>query len=146
MTQSTSLRKTGERTVRLRGVSPDGQGATLTRTRAHRHLNNLELVEHLCVASATLAAARRQHVRVFGSIMPHVFMANVLARVHACLKGALRPEAVAILAVLEMASESADIETRDVIAASFVREAKRQGFFADLKPLIGHRLAALKSA
>ena len=142
--------KYGGQNVRLRGTSPDEHGELLVRSRSHAPLNNLELIEHLSLVSPTLGVAHRQHVQGLGSIVPHVFMAKVLARVGACLtaEGALardrlRPEAVAILAVLDMAAGSADAETRGVIAASFLKDGKRLEFFPRLRPMLGARLAAL---
>jgi hypothetical protein len=148
-----TARRAGERTVRLRGTSPDEGGTVLVRSRASAPLNNLEVVERLCAASPALSATCRQHVRGLGSIVPHVFMADVLARVGACMtaetvKGrtALRPEVVAILAVLEIAAISADIDTRRVIASSFVNAGERLKFFAKLRPMLGIRLAAMGTA
>jgi len=148
-----TARRAGERTVRLRGTSPDEAGALLVRSRASAPLNNFELVEKLCAASPALSVTCRRHVRGLGSIVPHVFMADVLARVGDCMtaataKGrqALRPEVVAILAVLELAAVSADIETRRVITSSFVNAAERLKFFAKLRPMLGLRLAAMGTA
>jgi hypothetical protein len=94
--------------------------------------------------------APRQHVQGLGSIVPHVFMAKVLARVGTCLmaesavgREQLRPEVLAILAVLDMAAGSADAETRGVIAGSFLKDSKGQEFFRALRPMLGARLAAL---
>jgi|SRR5688572_5757801 len=141
--------KYGGQNVKLRGPSPDEHGELLVRTRSHAALNNLELIEHLSLVSPALGMARRQHVHGLGSIVPHVFMAKVLARVGTCLmanssgRDQLRSEVLAILAVLDMAAGSADAETRGVIAGSFLKDSKGQDFFPALRPMLGARLAAL---
>jgi hypothetical protein len=141
------------RTVRLRGTSPDERGELLVRTRSRAALNNLDLIEQLSAVSPALGEARREQVNALGSMVPHVFMAKVLARVGECLMHAsplerdqLRPEVVAILAVLENAAASADGETRGVIGRSFLGDGKRKEFFAELRPMLGSRLAALARA
>lgn len=140
----------GARKVLLRGTSPGPDGAVLARTGTGKPLNNLELVERLCAVSGVLAEARRLHVRKLGSLVPHVFMGDVLARVRDCLAAATprerlehREEVEAILRVLDHAAGEADRETRHVIAASFVRDCEHAGFFAVLRPCLGRELQAL---
>ncbi|MND06171.1 hypothetical protein D3C83_273980 [compost metagenome] len=48
--------------------------------------------------------------------------------------------------MLELAAVSADIETRRVIASSFVNAGARLKFFAKLRPMLGLRLAAMGAA
>ncbi|HET9651890.1 MAG TPA: hypothetical protein VFP36_06850 [Usitatibacter sp.] len=143
----------GGRKVLLRGTSPAADGALLARSGSGKPLNNLELVEQLCAVSGTLAEARRTHVHNLGSLVPHVFMGDVLARVGDCLTADTaaqrcdrRPEVEAILGVLDGAAGVADRETRHVIAASFVRDGERAGFFRELRPCLGRKLLALLRA
>jgi hypothetical protein len=135
----------GERKVVLRGTSPGLDGAVLVRQRTGKPLNNLELVERLCAVSAALTEARLVHVRNLGSLVPHVFMGDVLERVRQCMANAPR-EVDAILAVLEAAAEAADRETRQVIAASFVHDGQREPFFSQIRPRLGRGLQALLRA
>ena len=128
----------------LRGVSPGGDGVALARTPSGKPMNNLELVENLCAVSPSLREARRLHVQSFGTLIPHVFMAAVLARVGQCLlrgpghpEAEHRPEMEGILAALEQAMKSGDRETRNVVAISFVRDSEVEAFFADLKQWLG---------
>ena len=112
-------------------------------------MNNLELVENLCAASPALREARRVHVASFGTLMPHVFMAAVLARVGQCLvmgpAHALehhRGEIEGILAALETGMKSGDRETRNVVAISFVGDSEVEAFFGDLKRWLGPKTLA----
>ena len=107
-------------------------------------MNNLELVENLCAVSATLREARRVHVKTFGTLIPHVFMAAVLARVGQCLvlgsndaAAQRRTELEGIVAALEQGMKGGDRETRNVIAISFVRDSEVELFFEDLKHWLG---------
>ena len=109
-------------------------------------VNNLELVENLCAVSPALREARRVHVKSFGTLIPHVFMAAVLARVGQCLlmgsEHAQRehgPEMAGILAALEQGMKSGDRETRNVIAISFVHDSEVELFFNELKKWLGPR-------
>ena len=99
--------------------------------------------------SPTLREARRAHVKSFGTLIPHVFMSDVLARVGACLRDgpaiALRehrPELEGILAALERGMSVGDRETRNVIAVSFANDSELENFFLDLKPLLGPQISA----
>lgn len=107
-------------------------------------MNNLELVERLCAASSFLVEARRVHVQHFGTLIPHVFMASVLARVGQCLllgtahaQAEHRGEMEAILAALELGMATGDRETRNVISISFVRDGEVELFFDELKKWLG---------
>ena len=111
-----------------------------------RPMSNVDLVENLCGASPALREARRVHLENFGTLIPHVFMAAVLARVGQCLvtgpAHALehhRGEIEGILAALEQGMKSGERETRNVIAISFVRDSEVELFFADLKQWLGPR-------
>jgi hypothetical protein len=130
--------------VLLRGLSPTDKGSLLARTPSGKPMNNLELVERLCAVSASLAEARRVHVQSFGTLIPHVFMGAVLARVGRCLlmgsahaKAEHRPELEGILAALELGMATGDRETRNVIAISFVHDGEVELFFDDLKTWLG---------
>ena len=117
--------------------------------RAHRGkpLTNRDLVEHLCNVSASLREARRLHLGSFGTLVPHVFMSDVLARVGCCLQPETRQaagdgELVAILESLEQGMAYGDQETRNVISVSFVGDGELEVFFPALKPLLGPRVRA----
>ena len=112
-------------------------------------MTNAELVESLCAASVALREARRAHLRSFGTLIPHVFMTDVLARVGYCLSldrgaeiGKHRDEAGSILQALELGLAEGHQETRNVIAVSFVNDAELELFFEDVRPLLGPRLQA----
>ena len=107
-------------------------------------MTNVELVDNLCAASPELREARRVHLEAFGTLIPHVFMAAVLARVGRCLvlgsmhaREAHRDEIEAILAALERGMHEGGRETRNVIALSFVRDSEVELFFDDLKQWLG---------
>ncbi len=107
-------------------------------------MNNLELVERLCAASSTLREARRVHVQHFGTLIPHVYMATVLARVGQCLlmgsehaRAHHRDEMEGIVSALELGMKSGDRETRNVIAISFVRDGEVELFFDELRKWLG---------
>jgi hypothetical protein len=112
-------------------------------------MTNAELVENLCSASVALREARRSHLRSFGTLIPHVFMTDVLARVGFCLSldrgeeiDKHRDEAGSILQALERGLAEGHQETRNVIAVSFVNDAELELFFEDVRPLLGPRLQA----
>ncbi len=130
-------------------MSPNESGAVLARSNSGKPMNNLQLVDNLCSSSAVLREARRVHVKSFGTLIPHVFMADVLARVgslllmggaHAILNH--RPEIEGILAALEQGLATGDRETRNVIAVSFARDSELELFFDELKPLLGPKIRA----
>jgi hypothetical protein len=112
-------------------------------------MSNLDLAERLCAASAALAEARGEHMTKFGTLIPHVFMGDVLARLGACLcaddkapRVRNAPEIAAILDSLEEGMASGDRETRNVVATGFAAGAERQAYFAALQPLLGPRIRA----
>jgi hypothetical protein len=109
--------------------------------------NNRELADSLCAVSPELFEMRKSHVKSFGTLIPHVFMAIVLARVGACIRakgpGEQAVEAAEILQGLERGMESGDRETRNVISISFAGDAELEPFFGVLAPLLGPRLRAL---
>lgn len=114
-----------------------------------RPMTNADLVEDLCAASVALREARRVHLKSFGTLIPHVFMTAVLARVGFCLSldraeamGSHREEAASILAALERALAEGERETRNVVAISFVNDGELELFFEDMRPLFGPRLSA----
>lgn len=129
---------------RLKGRS---QPSKFAAPRASRALSNGDLVEQLCASSAALREARRRHLHSFGTLIPHIFMTDVLARVGFCLSldrgdeaSAHRTEAASILQALERGLAEGEQETRNVIAVSFVSDAEVELFFEDLRPLLGPRL------
>lgn len=110
-------------------------------------MSNWDLVEQLCAGSAALREARRRHLHSFGTLIPHVFMTDVLARVGLCLSSdvgeerqAYQREAAAILEALELGFAEGERETRNVISVSFVNDAELELFFEDLRPLLGPSL------
>jgi hypothetical protein len=112
-------------------------------------MSNRDLAERLCTASAALAEARIEHLAKFGTLIPHVFMGDVLARLGECMCADGKaprvrdaPEIAAILDSLEDGMESADRETRNVVATAFAAGAERQPYFAALLPLLGRRIRA----
>lgn len=113
-------------------------------------MNNRELVEDLCAVSAVLREVRRTHINAFGTLIPHVFMSDVLAHLGACLLeareqgAAARPlaEIAGILEVLDRGMAIGDRETRNVISVSFVGDGELEPFFAELKPLLGPKVLA----
>lgn len=111
------------------------------------NLTNVQLADRLCGASAALREARRRHVETFNVLVPHVFMADVLAHVGSAFRhGNPLPDAPspaevrAVLECLEEGMKSGDRETRNVIAMSFVSDSETEPFFKDLKPLLGAKL------
>ena len=97
--------------------------------------------------SVALRDELHTHLRSFGTLIPHIFMTDVLARVGYCLSldrgeapGAHRVEAASILEALERGLAGGERETRNVIAVSFVNDAELELFFEDIRPLLGPRL------
>jgi len=112
-------------------------------------MDNTELVEGLCKASVPLREARRVHLRYYGVLIPHVFMAEVLKRVGHCLSSGVShgfeahgPELGGILEMLERAMAEGDRETRNVVALSFARDSETELFFDELLPLLGPKTRA----
>jgi hypothetical protein len=112
-------------------------------------MNNVQLVEGVCAASSVLDEARRTHMKAFGTLVPHVFMSDVLARVGTCLAAVERkaivdhgPEIAGILDCLEAGMQAGDRETRNVIAISFVSDGELEPFFGALVPLLGPKVRA----
>ena len=112
-------------------------------------MTNAELVEALCSVSTPLREARRVHLDTYGILIPHVFMADVLKRIGACL-GASRagspdtyiPEVQGILATLERGMAEGGRETVNVIAISFTRDSELEMFAEQLRSLMGPRTRA----
>lgn len=116
----------------------------------HGHpLGNAELVDLLCSASPSLRELRRQHFASYDTLIPHVFMGEVLACVGRYVfsnAGGDRAELRHILDTLENGISAGDRETRSVIAISFASDARLEGFFVHLQPFLGPRmLAALRA-
>ena len=112
-------------------------------------MTNGELVESLCAASVPLREARRLHLRKYGCLIPHVFMADVLGRIGFCLgSGGLHAreshaaELQEILGAIERGMDEGDRETRNVIAISFAGDSELELFFDELRPLLGPRTRA----
>jgi hypothetical protein len=112
-------------------------------------MTNVELVEGLCAVSVPLREARRVHLEAYGTLIPHVFMSDVLKRLGECLLGgaanaraAHADEIRGITEVLEGGMTEGDRETRNVIAVSFTRDSEVELFFDELAPLLGPRTRA----
>ena len=111
-----------------------------------RPISNMQLVDALCDVSIPLREARRVHLETYGTLIPHVFMADVLARVGQCLGAARAPgsaphaaEVESIMAALERGLADGERETRNVIALSFARDSQLETFFTELRMLMGPR-------
>lgn len=117
-----------------------------------RIVGNAALAARLCVDSVDLCAAHERHVAKNGNLIPHAFMAEVLARAGACVVAGSanapnrRAELAGILATLESGMAGGDHETCSVIGISFVLDAQGEPFFAALRPFLGPRLGALVRA
>jgi hypothetical protein len=117
-----------------------------------RVVDNAQLAARLCVDSVDLCAAHARHRATHGNLIPHEFMAEVLARAGACATaedenaGHRRAELASILTTLEDAMAGGDRETCSVICISFVWDGEAEPFFPALRPLLGPRLGALVRA
>lgn len=112
-------------------------------------MTNIELVNCLCLVSVPLREAHRIHLRAYGTLVPHVFMADVLKRIGELVADPAMhpmsgdgPEVREILEVLEEGMTQGDRETRNVIALSFTRDSELEPFFVNLMPLLGPRTRA----
>ena len=112
-------------------------------------MSNVQLADQLCATSTALREVRRRHVSQFGTLLPHVFMSDVLAHVGSCLDSdagdhtaGAEGEVVDILQLLERGMAGGDRETLNVIAMSFVWDGEQQPFFSRVKPLLGPRARA----
>jgi hypothetical protein len=110
-------------------------------------MNNRDLAALLCAASTTLAEAHRRHLAAYGTLIPHVYMGEVLGHVgrrfgEVGRTGAweLDGELGTILGALDRAVAEGDRETRNVVALSFVRDGELEWFFAQLRPHFGPAL------
>ena len=119
----------------------------LVNDRESRPISNADLVRHLCAASTALREANRLHQWHFGTLIPHVFMSDVLTRVGYCVSDERgeeasrhQAEAAMIMEVLERGLADGERETRNVIALSFVNDSEIERFFARLRPLMGPRM------
>jgi hypothetical protein len=116
----------------------------LQRPPGGKPMNNAELAERLCDVSAPLREACRMHVTSFGTLIPHVFMGTVLARVGLCLVQDYphpiphrHDELEGIFAAIEQGMTTGDRETRNVVALSFVKDSEGEIFFGELKQWLG---------
>src|SRR5512140_1524166 len=97
------------------------QEHTVPSPRTGRPMNNRDLAEQLCASSAELRESHRVHLERYGTLIPHLFMTEVLARVGSCrdafttARSAQRLELESILAALEQGLATGDRETRNVI-------------------------------
>jgi len=119
-----------------------------TSVRRPRPMDNRELVEGLCEASVPLREARRLHLESYGTLIPHVFMAEVLKHIGGCLGmggqhlESNRPELERVMVVIERGMAEGDRETRNVNAISFARDSELELFFDQLQPMLGPRTRA----
>jgi len=112
-------------------------------------MTNVELVESLCRISVPLREARRLHLESYGTLVPHVFMSDVLKRMGECLVAARAHPAAdqtaevrGIAEVLEQGMTEGDRETCNVIALSFTRDSELESFHRELVPLLGPKTRA----
>ena len=103
----------------------------------------------LCEQSAGVRERERAHVHQYGTLIPHQFMADVLAYVGHCLRAdamargvANQREIAAIVDCLEQGLAQGDRETRNAVALSFACDAETEDFFHLLRPLLGPCLRA----
>jgi len=114
-----------------------------------RPITNTQLVDTLCEVSMPLREARRVHLEAYGTLIPHVYMGEVLAYVGRCIEELpysqpweLDPQLGDILGALNRAMAEGDRETRNVVALSFVRDGELEWFFPRLRPHFGPALLA----
>jgi hypothetical protein len=112
-------------------------------------MNNRDLADSLCAASAVLTEAHSAHMTKFGTLIPHVFMNVVIERLGACMRADgsdLRTrdaaEVAAILDSLEKGMTSGDRETRNVVAFSFAGGDQEESLRDALEPLLGPNVRA----
>jgi hypothetical protein len=109
-----------------------------------RPMGNHELADGLCSVSAGLREVRRVHLARYGTLIPHVFMNEVLAHVGTLCAGDSESEAArevaAVLAILEQGMAFGSHETRSVISLSFVGDGQLEGFYPAMLPGFGPRL------
>jgi len=111
---------------------------------AERPIDNRELARLLCAVSPILSEVHRRHMQSFDTLVPHVYMGDVLAHVGRLLAQMPRMqpwkpggELADILETLDRAMLQGDRETRNVVSLSFVRDGEVEPFFAQLRPLFG---------
>ena len=116
---------------------------------AERPIDNRELARLLCSVSPVLSEVHRRHVQSFATLVPHVYMGDVLAHVGRLLAQPPRMqpwqpggELTDILETLDRGMVQGDRETRNVVSLSFVRDGEVEPFFAQLRPLFGPGLRA----
>ena len=102
-------------------------------------MTNVELVDSLCAVSAPLREARRMHLQSYGTLIPHVFMSDVLKHMGQCRDSA---EIRGLADALEQGMVEGDRETCNVIAVSFTGDGELEHFFHELVPLLGPRTRA----
>lgn len=109
----------------------------------------MQLADSLCAVSSALAESRGVHMKKFGTLVPHIFMGDVLAHLGYCLLPGSGPavangraEITGILESLESAMTVGDRETRNVVSISFVGDGRHEPFFHDLEPLLGPKTRA----
>jgi hypothetical protein len=114
-----------------------------------RPMTCVELVEALCEASAPLREAQRLHRESYETLIPHVFMGDVLRRMGQCFVSGSPAETEGhgvelrgILGVLERGMTEGDREARNVISVSFVRDGEVELFFSNLYPMLGPKMRA----
>jgi len=111
-------------------------------------MTNLDLVEAMCDVSPAVRELRRLHMDSYGTLIPHVFMSDVLKHIGHCLAGEQRatwlapPESQDLLDVLEAGMTHGDRETCNVITISFTRDSELEMFFQQLLPMLGPRTRA----
>jgi hypothetical protein len=109
-----------------------------------RPMSNHELADGLCSVSSGLREVRRVHIERYETLIPHIFMSEVLAHVGTLCNVAADEEQIrevaAILAMLEQGMAFGSRETRSVISLSFVSDGQLEMFYAAMAPAFGPRL------
>lgn len=112
--------------------------------RPGRPMDNRELAEGLCGLSGALRELLRLHIVHYETLIPHVFMGEVLAHAgRLCHVGASAEEieeVAGILRLLEQGMAYGSRETRSVISMSFVGDAQLEIFYPALIGGFGPRL------
>ena len=97
----------------------------------------------MCAGSPSVRELRRQHVESYGTLIPHVFMEDVLACVGRFVGSGTKDASAELRAVLEALENGiahGDRETRSVIAISFASDARLETFYTHLQPYLGPRM------
>ncbi len=106
-------------------------------------MSNLDLATSLGASCVDLGTALETHMKAFGTLIPHMFMGDVLGHVRRQAFDLERQtELGAILDCLERGMHLGGRETRNVISISFLREGEDESFFPSIAARLGPRMRA----